>query len=181
MTAFQFAIPALLLLFCLMQIYGALSDLSTFRIPNWVSYGLVLLFAVFVFVNWLNTPYMPSMQFRLPMWAWNVFVGIFVFVVTAVFWKLGHIGGGDVKFLTATSLWMGIERGVYFMLMVSVFALIFLGGIKFLAFWNAWFQASPSVPAFVKRLIDNSEQRKLPYGFPIAVAALMLAPGMFRI
>ena len=47
--------------FAFLVLFGALSDLSSFRIPNWVSYGLVLLFFVQSFLTWLATPYMPSL------------------------------------------------------------------------------------------------------------------------
>ena len=180
----QLAITAMLFCFCLMLIYGALSDLTRFTIPNWVSYGLVLLFAAHTFVVWLNTPYfvpglLPSLSFHLPPWTWNVFTGLFVLVISVIFWKLRYIGGGDVKFLSATALWMGIKNGAPFMILVTVMALVLIFALKFLRLWNPRFQSSPRVPLFFKQLLERAGAREIPYGLPVAVAALFFAPGMF--
>jgi prepilin peptidase CpaA len=160
-------------LFTLMVIYGALSDLSTWRIPNWVSYGLVLLFAAYTFLIWLDTPYLPSFQFRLPLWVGHVMVGLITFVISVVFWKLRFIGGGDVKYLTAAALWVGPLQGLTFCILMTGIALGLFVLLKFLHIWNAWFQHAP-LPKFVKRLLDKAETNELPYGFPIGIATLLV-------
>ena len=54
-------------LFAFLVLFGALTDLSSFRIPNGVSYGLVGLFLVQSFLLWLKSPYMPSLSgFQVP-------------------------------------------------------------------------------------------------------------------
>ena len=174
----QLALSAVPFLFALLVIYGALSDLSTFRIPNWVSYGLIGLFAVYSLLVWLNTPFMPSLEFRMPPVVINILIGLFVFVVTAVFWKLGYIGGGDVKYLTATSLWMGPQRMLIFIILLTGLALVFYVVVKFMTRWNFYFQGM-RLPTFVKRILQKGDTNVLPYGFPIGVAALILIPSLF--
>ena len=171
------ATTVILFAFCLMVIYGALSDLSAFKIPNWVSYGLVALFALHEFVVWLNTPYMPSLEFRLPHWTVNAIISLIVFVVCTIFWKLRFIGGGDVKFLTATSLWMGVQYFVIFMVLLTGLALLFVAILKFMNIWGPFFQGS-RLPNFLKRALQKAEVNELPYGLPIGIAALILIPGM---
>jgi prepilin peptidase CpaA len=174
----HYATSATLFLFSVLIIYGALSDLSTFKIPNWVSYGLIILFAVYAFMVWLNTPFTPSLSFRLPFWAVNLIIGLVVFIMSVIFWKFRFIGGGDVKFLTATSLWMGPQRIVIFLILLTGLAVVFVLFLKFLHLWNPYFQML-KIPKFFKRAIEKAQTNELPYGFPIGLAALILIPGMF--
>lgn len=164
--------------FAFLVLLGALSDLSSFKIPNAVSYGLVLLFALQSFLVWLDTPYMPSLSFRLPPFAINVAIGIVVLIVSIIFWRRGYIGGGDAKYLAATSLWMGPIGAVQFMVALSALALLMALFLKFTANWGFIIHAG-GLPAFVKRLYAKIETNQLPYGFPIGIAALLMIPQIF--
>lgn len=166
--------------FSFLVIYGALSDLSSFRIPNWVSYGLVLLFALQSFLAWLSTPYMPSLGFRWPAFAPNLAIFVFVFVVAIVFWRRGYIGGGDAKYLAATSLWMGPIGVVQFMVLLSALALAMALFLKISARWGFLVHAA-GLPMFVKRLYSKLAENQLPYGFPIGLAALAMIPQIFHL
>lgn len=177
MISLGFSITAVL--FAFLVIYGALSDLSSFRIPNWVSYGLVVLFALQSFLVWLNSPYMPSMGFRWPPFVFNVGVALIVLIVAVVFWRRGYIGGGDAKYLSATSLWMGPVGVVEFMVLLSALALFMALVLKFSARWSFLVQAG-NLPLFVKRLYAKFEEKQLPYGFPIGLAALAMIPQIFN-
>lgn len=165
--------------FAFLVILGALSDLSSFRIPNWVCYGLVLLFAVQSFFAWLATPYMPSMSsFHVPPFAINAGIALLVLAVSIVFWRRGYIGGGDAKYLAATALWMGPIGVVTFMVILSALALIMALLLKLSAKWGFLVHAA-GLPAFVKRLYGKIEDNQLPYGFPIGIAALIMIPEIF--
>ena len=166
--------------FAFLVIFGALSDLSTFRIPNWVSYGLVLLFCIHAFLLWLTEPYMPTMSFRVPAFAYNFAIGFAVLVVSIIFWRRGYIGGGDAKYLAATSLWMGPVGVVQFMVILSGLALFMALILKISASWGFLVHAG-GLPAFVKRLYAKFEDNQLPYGFPIGVAALIMIPEIFKL
>ncbi len=167
-------------IFAFLVLYGALSDLSSFRIPNWVPYALILLFAVQTLLLWLDTPFLPSLEFRLPAYAYNIIVALVVFVFCAVFWKLGFIGGGDVKYLTATSLWMGPALALPFIILLTAIALAFALVLKFLANWGFLIHGM-RLPEFAKRLFSKIAVNQFPYGFPIGVAALLLLPRLFRL
>lgn len=176
----QLAISAVPLIYGVLVIYGALSDLGTFRIPNWVSYGLIALFAVYTLLVWLNTPYMPSLEFRWPPYTFNILMALFVFAVCVVFWKLGFVGGGDVKYLTATALWMGVNNGTIFILLLTGLAVVLALVLKLLRLWPLFVKAS-WLPAFVLRLLDKIGRNELPYGFPIGIAAIVLLPSIFNL
>lgn len=166
-------------LFAFLVVFGALSDLSTFKIPNWISYGLVALFIVQSLLVWLGTPYMPSLTFRLPPVAINFLVGFVVLVVAIIFWMRGWIGGGDAKYLAATALWMGPLGAVNFMVLLSALALAMAFLLKLSARWGFLVEAG-GLPTFVKRLYAKIDENKLPYGFPIGIAALLMIPEIFH-
>lgn len=173
------ALSVIPFIFAFLVLLGALSDLSTFRIPNKVSYGLVLLFALQSFLVWLDTPYMPSMSFRVPPFAINLGIGLLVLVVAVIFWRRGYIGGGDAKYLAATSLWMGPLGVVKFMVVLSALALVMALLLKLSARWGFLVHAG-RLPAFVKQIYAKLEDNQLPYGFPIGIAALIMIPTIFK-
>ena len=112
--------------------------------------------------------------------AYNIIVALVVFVFCAVFWKLGFIGGGDVKYLTATSLWMGPALALPFIILLTAIALAFALVLKFLANWGFLIHGM-RLPEFAKRLFSKIAVNQFPYGFPIGVAALLLLPRLFRL
>lgn len=171
-------------LFAFLVLFGALTDLSSFRIPNGVSYGLVGLFLVQSFLLWLKSPYMPSLSgFQVPdaVMTLGIHFGIalVVLIVSVIFWRRGYIGGGDAKYLAATSLWMGPIGVVEFMVLLSGLALVMALFLKLSARWGFLVHAA-GLPAFIKRLYAKVEDNQLPYGFPIGIAALLMIPEIFR-
>ena len=168
-------------LFAFLVVFGALSDLSTFKIPNWVSYGLAMLFALYAFLSWLATPSLPSLDggISFPPVAINFAIGFVVLIVAVVFWQRGFIGGGDAKYLAATSLWMGPVGSVQFMVLLSGLALIMALILKASANWGFLVHAG-RLPGFIKRLYAKIEENQLPYGFPIGIAALVMIPEIFK-
>lgn len=174
------------LLFAFLVTMGALTDLSSFKIPNWVCYGLFALFCLQSFLVWLGSPYMPSVtsSFRVPDAAINFLINVglalVVLIVAIIFWRRGYIGGGDAKYLAATSLWMGPVGLIQFMVILSALALLMAFFLKLSARWGFLLHAA-RLPAFVKQLYAKVEDNQLPYGFPIGIAALIMIPQIFKI
>jgi prepilin peptidase CpaA len=152
--------------FCLAVIYGALSDVATYTIPNWVSYGLAALFVVFAALTWDRTPVLL-----------HAGLGLAVFLICIVFWKLGWLGGGDVKFVGAIALWMGPANILPFLILLAALSGVFVLLLQYGRRWNAYLQGS-RLPEFVKRMIRKAEENACPYGLPAAIAALIVAPGL---
>lgn len=155
-------------------IYGGLSDLTRFKIPNAVSYGLVALFAVYAALNW----FFPVLQWRHFPLQDHLVIGSTVFVIFLIFWKLRWVGGGDVKFVAATSLWMGPANILQYVILLSVLSVVLMVIVKFLRQWGAYIAAS-GYPQFVKTLTSKAEANVLPYGFSAAIAAVItLVPSL---
>ena len=178
----HFALTITLFLFCLAVIYGAACDLQTFTIPNRVSYGLVGLFVVYAFLIWLNTTevYFPQLhkgEFHIPPIAFNIFYGLVVFVFFVVFWRLGWVGGGDVKFVSAISLFMGLEHVLIFVILMSLISLLMVFILKSLPKLSLLYLRLP-LPVVILNLITKVEQHTIPYGLPAAIAALIVIPSV---
>ena len=178
----HFALTITLFLFCLAVIYGAACDVQTFTIPNRVSYGLVGLFVVYAFLVWLNPPeiYFPQLhkgEFHITPIAMNVLYGLVVFAFFFVFWRLGWVGGGDVKFVSAISLFMGLDHVLIFVVLMSVISLLMVFILKSLPNLSLLYIKRP-LPHIILNLIAKVEQRTIPYGLPAAMAALIVIPSV---
>jgi prepilin peptidase CpaA len=154
------ALTVTLFLFSLAVIYGALSDIRTYTIPNRVSYGLALLFFAYAAAKWPDLPVLLHLG-----------IGLFVFVMCLIFWQMRWMGGGDVKFVAAISLWMGPQRILIFMVFLALLSLLFVTLLRGARTWNPYFQAS-GWPGWIKQMVQKAEENAVPYGLPAAIAAL---------
>ena len=161
----HFAVTAVLFLFCVAVIYGAISDVTTYTIPNWVSYGIAMLFFVFAALTWARTPILVDLGF-----------GLLTFVICVVFWRLKWLGGGDVKFVSAVALWMGPEQILLFTVLLAGLSAIFVAILQYAKQWNAYIQQSGFTPGFIKQMVQKAEEHACPYGLPAAIAALVVVP-----
>ena len=97
------ALAPLLNLICLWSFAGILigaawTDLTDYTIPNRLIVGLLLLYPAYVLtadhdIDWLM--------------ALAISGGLLAFGL--VLFSSGHMGGGDVKLIAATALWMGSD------------------------------------------------------------------------
>ena len=147
-------------LFCLGMIYGAIRDVLSYTIPNRVSYGLAALFIPFAIL-----------KLGVPLAMLHVGLAAAVLLICLVFWKLKWLGGGDVKFLSAVSLWMGPQGLLPFMVLLSGFSALFVIVLKQLRSRNHIVQAS-GWPGFIKNMVQKSQENAVPYGLPITLAGL---------
>lgn len=149
-----------------LMIIAAMTDLTSFRIPNWLT-GLTA--ALFFPMAYLTG--MPLLEF-----GWHLLAGIILFVVGYGLFALRVFGGGDSKLMAAAGLWFGTSQVMSFLLMTSV-----AGGVLALAIagWSALNQnndkdTSGSVVATGKKVKKMGP--KLPYGFALCVGAILAFP-----
>jgi len=160
LTLALMAFPALVIL-------GAVRDLVSFRIPNWVSLALVAAFLPAALLGFLAGAPLSALGL-------NLAVGAAALVAGVVMWSLRWIGGGDAKLFAAAALWIGWPAaGVY--LAVTGLA----GGALAVLLLNLRAPIlRPYViagPAWFARLAEPGES--VPYGVAIAVGALVAFPG----
>jgi len=85
----------LLALFCLLA--AAVADVTRFEIPDTLSIALIALAIAFGFTQ-------PDFQ-----WLSHGAALLLMFAVGALLFSLGWMGGGDVKVLTGTAAWVGLQ------------------------------------------------------------------------
>ena len=160
--AMQIAMLLMLSIFPALVIVGALSDVTTMKIPNWIS--LALLAAFFPAALIAGLPFSTV--------AMNVGVGVGALVIGMVMFALRWIGGGDAKMMAAAALWLGLDGGTQFLLWTGI-----AGGLFAVALLQARNYGQAYVgraPAWVGRLLEPKGD--IPYGVAICAGALAAFP-----
>lgn len=153
---------SVLLVFPAAMAFAGAMDMLTMTIPNRVS---LLLLGSFLGATLLAGLSLEAFLFHLG-------AGMLVLTVGFGLFAAGLIGGGDIKLLAASSLWLGFnELYAYIMLVAMLGGFLALGFIIFRRFFPV---GSLRVPGWVLRL--QSRETGIPYGLAIAAAALWLYP-----
>ncbi|WP_297512864.1 prepilin peptidase [uncultured Caulobacter sp.] len=153
----------LLLIFPALAIVGALKDLTSYTIPNWISLALIAAFVPAALVSGA-----PLGQIGL-----CLAVGFVGLLMGMGMFAAGWIGGGDGKLFAVCALWLGWPAALPFMLYTGLAG----GALTFaiLALRSGWL--APAVaggPAWLRKL--GAEGGDLPYGVAIAIGALVAFP-----
>lgn len=144
---------------------GAVTDLVSYRIPNWIPGALIALFAIAV-----PLAGMPLDQAGLHV---LVFTGALLFGMALFAFNL--VGGGDAKFFAAIALWMGpaviLKYFVVFALTGGAFAILLLMLRRF------------ALPAFTARISFINQlmlpTAGMPYGVALGIGALIVLPSTY--
>ena len=145
-----------------LAVVAAAGDIRRFRIPNALPAAVAALFVVRVAV--------------LGLWQeglWSLLVAAIVLVVGFGLFAMRWLGGGDVKLITAISLWAGPDQIFRF-----VYTIALTGGVMALGLL-----VSLTLGVVSAKVRGKEGQRRplrgrrLPYGVAIAVGALYLSLG----
>jgi prepilin peptidase CpaA len=154
----------LVLVFPALVITGALRDVVSYTIPNWLSLALVAGFPLV------------ALALGLPVQTLGLHVGLGLLALVAgmAMFALGWIGGGDAKLFAAAALWLGWPSILPFLAVTGI-----AGGLLAVGLLNL---RSPMLRAYVvrtppwfARLAEPGEN--VPYGVAIAIGALAAFPG----
>ncbi|MBN9481264.1 MAG: prepilin peptidase [Bordetella sp.] len=153
---------ALMVVLPLLAIIAALHDLTTMKIPNWIS-GLIIV------------GFFPmALAAGLPLNVVGVSAGLaaIALVVGMGMFAANWIGGGDAKLLAAAMLWMGASGALPFILYTALagggFCLLLMTARSHLPFF------AQTGPGWVMRLMQPKGD--IPYGVAIAIGALLAYP-----
>lgn len=144
-----------------LAVVAGLHDLTSFRIPNWITAAMALAFVPAALIVGL-TP----MQIAI-----HLGVGLAALVVGMGLFALRWVGGGDAKLIAAACLWLGLGGTPPFLIWTAVF-----GGVLSIALLSArkYIPHAPGAPAWVGQLLEP--KGGAPYGVAIAAGALMAFP-----
>jgi prepilin peptidase CpaA len=153
----------LVLVFPALVIVGALRDVVSYTIPNWISLALIAGFPL------------AALALGLPLGVIGLHAGLGAAALAAgiAMFALGWVGGGDAKLFAAAGLWLGWPAAVTFLLVTGL-----AGGalaLGLLTLRSAWLRPVVLMgPAWFTRLAEPGEN--VPYGLAIAVGALVAFP-----
>jgi prepilin peptidase CpaA len=150
-------------LYALLLAAAAVTDVWKFKIPNWVSAALLVLFVPTALLLPLEVD-----------WLSHVGAGLSVLAVGVVLFVRGWLGAGDVKLMTAVSLWAGFAYLAQFVFIVALaggaLALLLLVLRMLIARLPAVRAASGGL--VLPRVLVVGE--RVPYGVAIACGAILL-------
>ena len=152
----------LLLVFPALAIVGALKDLTSYTIPNWISLALLVAFVPAALVCGAS---LATIGLCLAVGLGGLVMGMGMFAA-------GWIGGGDAKIAAAAGLWFGFSYLTDYLVYASLF-----GGALTLLLLQ--FRQWPVPYAFRSQewlLRLHSKDSGIPYGIALAIGALMIYP-----
>ena len=148
-------------------VFAGLSDLLSLRIPNWLTGALALAFPIAALIAGVG------LSGHNVDWLSHIEAGAAVFAGGAMLFACRILGGGDVKLLAAMALWCGLHLLVPLIFLTALiggaFGLIVLG-LRQPLVQTTILAVLRRLPAFLHA------KTPIPYGIPIAIAGVMLAP-----
>ena len=143
----------LLSILALILVVAAIIDVRTYTISNRLNLNVAILAPIY----WWSA--------QLPFWpviTIHVGVACAVFVLLAIAFYIGMMGGGDVKLAAALALWFSANDTLRFLVFMSI-----AGGIL-------------SVVVMVTHRLRNKEGKpEIPYGVAIAIGGLAILAQRF--
>ena len=148
-----------------LMIAVCLSDITRYIIPNWLVLALIVLYPAAVVLARVK-----------PDWGTACIIALATFLVGYVILFLRVMGGGDIKLLTAASLYAGKDAYLDFIVYVAILG--GLGTLLLLALRSIVpyvFLKTGKSGASIPRVLTHKEPA--PYGVAIAAAFLILLWG----
>lgn len=134
-------------------ISAAVSDATSYIIPNGINAAVALLFPVYAFTGPISGDFLGS-----------IIVAVVVLVVAGGLFAANLMGGGDVKLMAATALWAGTTEVLTFVLLTAIAG----GALSLLVLLKL------RIAAATGRMVAT-DSRRVPYGLAIAFGGLYVA------
>lgn len=99
----------ILVIFAALLIFAAIQDVREYRIPNEVIIALIAIYPVFYLTS--------SAEISL---LWSVSISAVFFLIGLGLFSAGLMGGGDVKLIAVTGLWVGADMLIPFLFVMSM-------------------------------------------------------------
>jgi prepilin peptidase CpaA len=149
-----------LLVFALLLVWAAASDLTRYVIPNRLCVALALLYPAHAMLD-------PGAD-----WPGAILVAGAVFAAGTGLFAAGLMGGGDVKLMAATALWAGPGLALPFLFVTAA-----TGGLLALLMVSPLGVLMPHAPTALFRngVRPRRSKQSMPYGIAIAASGLFVA------
>jgi prepilin peptidase CpaA len=146
--------------FILILVAAAVSDVITYRIPNYLVLALTAVFFVVAGIHYAQTN-----------WLSHIGAALGCLMVGFALNQFRQMGAGDVKLLGAVALWAGMSGMIALLLFMSISGLLALPLIVFARFLVAKAQAENRWKWPVPRVL--TKRQGVPYGVAIALGGIL--------
>jgi prepilin peptidase CpaA len=146
-----------------MMVIAAITDIRSYKIPNWLTGLTALLFIPAAIISGMPVAVMAA----------HVATGLILFFVGYGLYALRLFGGGDAKMMAAAGLWLGASQTMMFLILTAL-----AGGalaIVFMVLAAIQLHTEMTDSSFTKSLRKLAP--KLPYGVALAIGAILAFPG----
>jgi prepilin peptidase CpaA len=152
----------ILFVFVVLMLFAAMTDLTRYTIPNWLSASVAVLFPVAALLA----------GFGWAEWGYHLLAGLIGLLLGMALFAPGWIGGGDAKLFAAASLWFGWPGATGFLmhtalaggvLVIILLALRYI--LPMLLNSNGWVKSTVL-----------AKDAPVPYGIAIAAGAFWSLP-----
>ena len=151
-------VQILVLAFCGLMVFAAISDTIRYIIPNWIPAAIALLFPLAAF----------AAGFGWALTGMHLLAGFTALLIGMALFASGAVGGGDAKLFAAASLWFGWPGAGVFLaysaLAGGVLALILILGRRIAP-------ATPLPAGWIEKS-PFKQGAPAPYGVALAAGAL---------
>lgn len=152
-----------ILVFCGFLIAAMVGDVRKFRITNKLNFGFAASFFVFALLLGMDAKLILG----------HVAIGAIAFFVCFVLFFVNLIGGGDVKLVGATALWLGGAPMYNYVMLSAV-----LGGLVGILLIAARFGAKkiglPKKPIWLRGILRRKAH--MPYGVALGLGGILAMP-----
>jgi prepilin peptidase CpaA len=147
--------------------YAIVSDFTRLRIANWIPATLTALFLVYAVI-----------RLDVSTFGAHLMLAGMVFAFGFVSFVLGWVGGGDVKLMTALTLWAGPSLGPDLLILTTLGGGIMAFSLLLLRNSTQARILMPTAAPF-RRIRSFAERGVCPYGLAMGTAALISLQPMF--
>ncbi|MGE0152151.1 MAG: prepilin peptidase [Reyranellaceae bacterium] len=167
------AIHALLILALVCTLaWAAVNDALWFRIPNAIPIAILALFPLYLLAGGRGADQLH----------WALLIALATFLLGALMFARGWMGGGDVKLLAALALWAGPTHFPTFIVMTSIAGgvLVLVGLLPGRAAMISWLTLNLRIALQLPEAPRTATGRRtIPYGVAIAVGGLHLCGQLY--
>lgn len=143
-------------------IIAAATDFASYRIPNWLTAGMALLF--------FPVAYMAGME--LQTFLVHVATGVALFFFGFLLFSLRVFGGGDAKLMAAAGLWLGFNQTSEFLIYTVMIGGPLAIAVTLMTWMSMHFEITGSkLGEKIKKVTPD-----VPYGIALAVGTIMAFP-----
>lgn len=147
--------------------HAAWTDVTKMKISNSISVILIVAFLIFAAIHFEPTSALA-----------HIAVATAVFIVTFCCYAMRWMGGGDVKLLSALSIWIGPQQILSFLMAVAVLGGV-LAAFVLCARYFLSLKRSQHHNVVVERIAKWATIGRVPYAVPIGAAALSCTGAIF--